>query len=224
MLRPSFFSVPPLLRGEGRAESSPLQELRDRADQRILLRVHHHVPRVLDQLELAVLDPAGERLRVGRRDQLVVVAPQQQRWRRDSVGALLESAIRNRPQEFARRRKPFHPLDVHRLEYFEVGRNRGHHLRRRRVGIVNSSGAICVRSVANRSAIGCSSIQNPAGAISTSFFARCTSNAATSAASIPPIECPTMCAVGIPSSSISSWKKQTASPISSICSLPVESP
>src|SRR5579862_5032309 len=58
------------------SERSALQELPDRADQRFLLLVHHHVPGILDQLELAVLDPARELLRIRRRNQLVVVAPQ----------------------------------------------------------------------------------------------------------------------------------------------------
>ena len=42
-----------------------------------------------------------------------------------------------------------------------------------------------------------SSSQKPAAPTSTSFFARCVSSAATSAASIPPIEWPTRLALGM---------------------------
>jgi len=45
------------------------------------------------------------------------------------------------------------------------------------LGSWKRSGAISVNCAANRSGIGTSSIQKPAGAIRTSFFARCTSNA-----------------------------------------------
>ena len=56
---------------------------------------------LVDQLDLRAGDALGELLRIGRRDDAVGLAPDDQRRRRDAVNAVLEAAVGDRPDELA---------------------------------------------------------------------------------------------------------------------------
>ena len=61
------------------------------------------VPGALDDLHPRARDPRRELLRVHGRDEPVLVAPDDERLRRDAVDALLQALVRDRPDELAGR-------------------------------------------------------------------------------------------------------------------------
>ena len=93
----------------------------------------------IDHLDARPGDPLCELLRVHRRHDAVLLAPDDQRRRADPVNALLEPFVGNRPDELSSARQRPHHLDLevhHRLPLLRRSlRRREHHLRHRAVGV-----------------------------------------------------------------------------------------